>query len=129
MTTAAATRPITDPWTERQIQRGRLAPGARSLSRCEAAFQHNEANCLTPADPDYLYTPGRAQAAVRALLALVGIEIAPQTTVVLTDGCSGIWCATYRVTPGQVDYASEQHRLIAGEEISPHALIDALPCV
>lgn len=131
MSAPATTRPaVIDPWTERQIQRGLFAPGARGLTRCEAAHQYNEANCLTPADPDYLYTPGRAQHVVRALLALVGIEVHPRVTVVLTDADrTGPWCATYRVNPGQVDYASEQHRQITGETVSAHALIGALPWV
>ena len=120
---------ISDPWTERQIRLGRLAPGARGLSRCEATRQYNAANALTSADPDFLYTPGAAQAAARGVLALVSIEIAPQTTIALTDARSGPWCATHRVTPGQVEAACEQHRQITGEHISGAALIDALPWV
>lgn len=127
MTAPAATRPITDPWTERQIQRGLLAPGARGLTRCEAARQYNATNALSPADHDYLYTPGAAQHAARAVLALVGITVAPQTTVVLTDARSGPWCATHRVTPGQVEAACEQHWQVTGEDISAHAVLDALP--
>ena len=130
MTAAAATRPaVIDPWTERQIQRGLFAPGARGLTRREAARQYNAANALTSADPDFLYTPGAAQHVVRALLALVGIHIAPQVVVILTDAAAGPWCATYRVNPGQVEYAAEQNRLIAGEHINPAALIEALPWV
>lgn len=129
--TAAIVRPaITDPWTERQIRAGRLAPGARGLTRCEAAWQHNEANALSPADPDYLYTPGAAQAAARGVLALVDIHIAPQVVVMLTDDDrTGPWCATHRVNPGQITYAAEQNRQVTGEHISGVALIDALPWV
>lgn len=128
---ATATHPaVTDPWTERQIQQGRLASGARGLTRCEAAWQHNEANALTSADPDFLYTPGAAQATARRILALVGIEIARQTTVVLTDADrTGIWCATYRVNAGQLEAAAEQYRLVTGEEISAHSLLRGLPWV
>ena len=131
MTATVATRPaLTDPWTERQIRAGRLAPGARGLTRCEASRQYNATNALSPADPDFLYTPGRAQAAARAVLALVGIHIAPQVVVMLTDDDrTGPWCATHRVNPGQVDAAAEQHRQVTGETVSAHALTEALPWV
>ena len=118
---------ITDPWIERQIRSGHLAPGARGLTRDEAAHQFNEANALDPTDDGYLYTPGQAQVVTRDALAVIGIEVGPDTRVVLTDGRAGPRCSYYLLNPGQVEAAVEQHRLATGESISADALIGALP--
>lgn len=130
MTAATATRPaITDPWIDRLIADGRVPDRARALDRADVARRYNQIRDLSAADDSYLYTPGQAQAAVRDLLALVDIAVAPQAAIVLTDGRSGPWCATHRLNPGQVAYAAEQHRQVTGETISAHALLEALPWV
>lgn len=118
---------ITDPWIERQIRSGHLAPGARGLTREQAAHQHNQANALGPVDDDYLYTPGQAQVVARDALAVIGIDVDPGTRVVLTDGRAGPRCHTYMLNPGQIEFAVEQHHLATGEAISADALIEALP--
>lgn len=118
---------ICDPWIERQIHAGRLAPGARGMSRAEAADQCNAANALDPTDPDYLYTPGQAQQVACEALAVIGIDVDPDTRIVLTDGRAGPRCTTYMLNPGQIEAAVEQHRLITGEAISADALTEALP--
>lgn len=41
-------------WIEQQIMRGILAPGARGMTRAEAADQHNQANGLSVGDDGYL---------------------------------------------------------------------------
>lgn len=83
------TATLTDPWIERQITAGRLAPGARGMSRTEAADQHNAANALTPTDHDYLYSPGQAQRAALAALSMVGFDLPSGTRIVLTDRVAG----------------------------------------
>lgn len=118
---------ICDPWVERQITTGRLAPGARDLSRAEAADQHNAANALGPADADYLYSPGQAQETARAALSMVGIEVTDGTRVVLSDGRAGLCGRAYLANPGQIEAAVEEHRLTTGEAIDADALIGALP--
>ncbi|GAB03903.1 hypothetical protein GII30_14940 [Gordonia amarae] len=118
---------ITDPWIERLIQSGHLAPGARGLTREAAARQYNEANALTPEDDDYLYTPGQAQATARDALAVIGIDVDPDTRVVLTDGRAGPRAGAYLLNVGQIEFAVEQHRLTTGESLSADALIEALP--
>lgn len=118
---------IVDPWIERQITAGHLAPGARGMTREEAAVQFNTANALTSEDPDYLYTPGQAQVTARDALAMVGIDVDPDTRIVLTDGRAGQRCAYYLLNPGQIEAAVEQHYLITGERLSTDALIQALP--
>lgn len=124
---SAPTTVITDPWIERQIRSGHLAPGARGLTREQAAEQYNEANALTPEDVDYLYTPGQAQVVARDALAVIGIEVSPDTRVVLTDGRAGPRAGAYLLNPGQVTAAIEQHRLTTGEAVSADALTQALP--
>lgn len=121
------TATICDPWIERLIHAGHLAPGARGLTREGAADQYNGANALTPEDADYLYTPGQAQAVAREALAVIGIEVPDSTRIVLTDGRAGPRCTTYMLNPGQITAAVEQHRLATGEAISTDALIEALP--
>lgn len=123
------TTTLTDPWIERQITAGRLAPGARGMSREEAARQFNAVNALDPADPDHLYTPGQAQQVARDALAVIGIDVDADTRVLLTDGSAGLRCTYYLVSPGQIEYAVEQHRLVTGETISADAVIEALPWV
>lgn len=118
---------ITDPWIERQIRAGHLAPGARGISRAEAADQYNAANALDPEDDDYLYTPGQAQSVARDALAMIGVDVDPDTRVVLTDGRAGPRCHTYMLNIGQIEAAVEQHRLATGENLSADALIGALP--
>jgi hypothetical protein len=118
---------VTDPWIERQIHAGHLAPGGRDLSREEAAAQYNEANALEPTDPDFIYTPGQAQAVARDALAVIGIEVDPNTRVLLTDMSAGLRCGYYLVEPGQIEFAIDQHLLTTGESLSVDALIQALP--
>lgn len=121
------TMTICDPWVERMIAAGRLAPGARGLSRAEAADQYNAANALTPTDHDYLYSPGQAQQTALAALSMVGVDLPAGTRVVLTDVVAGRCGRAYRANPGQIEAAVEEHRLTTGEEISATALIAALP--
>ncbi|MCD2143711.1 hypothetical protein [Gordonia paraffinivorans] len=116
-----------DPWVERQISAGRLSPGARGMSRADAAEQYNEANALTPADEDYLYTPEQAQAAAREVLAAVGVHIDAATTVALTDGAAGRWCRAYLVNVGQIEAGLEQLHLITGEHLAARAVLRQLP--
>lgn len=121
------TSTLIDPWVERQIQSGRLAPGARGLNRGEAADQYNAANALTPEDHDYLYSPGQAQDVARDALSMVGVDLPAGTRVVLTDVVAGPCGRAYRANAGQIEAAVEEHRLATGEEISADALIAALP--
>lgn len=121
------TTTIADPWIERQITAGRLAPGARGISREDAARQFNETNALDPADPDYLYTPGQAQQVARDALAVIGIDVGHDTRVLLTDGSAGPRCTYHLLNVGQIEYAVEQHRLVTGEYVSADAVIGALP--
>ncbi len=118
---------LCDPWIERHITAGRLSPGARGMSREAAAEQYNEANGLVPSDPDYLYTPGRAAATTRDLLGDIGVEIAEDARVLLTDMAGGPRCWTFLVEPGQIEFACEQHRLVTGETINPDPIMEALP--
>ncbi|QHN30802.1 hypothetical protein GII32_10780 [Gordonia amarae] len=118
---------ITDPWIERQVRAGRLAPGARGMTREQAATQFNEANALTPSDLDYLYTPTHAQVIATELLALVGIDVDPAARIMLTDGTAGARCRAYLINVGQAQAACEEHRLVTGEALSADALIEALP--
>lgn len=122
-----STPTITDPWIERLIHAGHLAPGARGLTREQAAEQYNAANALDPTDDGYLYTPGQAQVVARDALAVIGIDVDPGTRVVLTDGRAGPRCTSYMLNPGQIEFAIEQHRLVSGENLSADALIEALP--
>lgn len=121
------TTTIADPWIERLIRRGALAPGARYMSREDAAHQHNAVNALDPADPDHLYTPGQAQQVARDALAVIGIDVDRGTRVLLTDGRVGTRCGYHLLNVGQIEYAVEQHRLVTGETISADAVIGALP--
>lgn len=120
---------LCDPWVERHIATGRLSPGARGLTREDAASQYNEANGLIPADVDYLYTPTQAATAARELLGDIGVEIDAGVRILLTDGTGGPHCWTFLVEPGQIEFACEQHRLVTGEAISSDALERALPWV
>ncbi|KHJ71276.1 MULTISPECIES: hypothetical protein [Mycobacteriales] len=124
---ASTTTTWLDPWVERQISAGRLAPGARGMSRADAAAQYNAANALSAADEDYLYTPEQAQAAVREVLAAVGVHVDAATTVTLTDGAAGPWSQAYLVNPGQIEAGLEQLHLITGETIHADAVIRQLP--
>ena len=124
---SASTTTWLDPWVERQISAGRLAPGARGMSRADAAAQYNAANALTPADEDYLYTPEQAQAAARAVLAAVGVHVDDAVTVTLTDGAAGPWCRDYLVNPGQLEAGLEQLHLITGEHLAAEAVLRQLP--
>ena len=114
-------------WTDRQIADGRQAPDARGMTPDDAAAQHNEANALSPEDPDDLYTPDGAQQRARDLLTTVGIEVGPTVHVVLTDGSAGSCSRWQRVNPGQLEAAAEQHRLMTGEALSADAIMEALP--
>lgn len=118
---------ICDPWIERLITAGQLAPGARGLTREQAADQHNAANALDPSDHDFLYTPGQAAGAARDALAVIGIEVADSARILLTDMTGGQRCWTYLVEPTQLEYAIEQHRLMTGESLSATAIERALP--
>lgn len=124
-----STAPTTwlDPWVERQIGAGRLSPGARGLSREDAAAQYNAANALTPADQDFLYTPEQAQAAAHEALEAVGIDVDAAATVTLTDGATGPWSQAYRVNPGQVETGLEQLYLITGDHLAADAVLRQLP--
>ncbi|GAB20610.1 hypothetical protein GOEFS_121_00120 [Gordonia effusa NBRC 100432] len=119
------TTTLVDPWVERQIRQGRLAPGARGLSRAEAADQHNAANALTPEDHDYLYSPGQAQDVALAALSMVGVDLPVGTRVVLTDVVAGRCGRAYRANAGQVEAAVEEHRLTTGEAISAAGIVGA----
>ena len=121
------TTTICDPWIERLISDGRLAPGARGMTREAAATQYNQANALDPEDDDYVYTPGQAQQVARDALAMIGIDVDSDDRVLLTDGPVGQRCGYHLLNPGQVTTAVEQHRLITGETLSVDALIEALP--
>lgn len=121
------TTTLTDPWIERLIRRGALAPGARGLSREDAAHQFNAVNALEPADNGFLYTPGQAQATARDAVAVIGIDVDADTRVLLTDGSAGPRCTYHLVSPGQIEYAVEQHYLVTGERVSADAVIGALP--
>ncbi|OBA40796.1 hypothetical protein [Gordonia sp. 852002-51296_SCH5728562-b] len=121
------TTTIADPWIERLIAAGRLGPGARGMSREDAAHQFNETNALDPADDGFLYTPGQAQATARDALAVIGIDVDADTRVLLTDGRVGTRCGYHLLNVGQIEYAVEQHRLVTGETISADAVIGALP--
>lgn len=122
-----STPTICDPWIERLIHAGHLAPAARGLTREAAAEQYNAANALDPTEPDYLYTPGQAQEISRGALDMIGIEVPSGTRVVLTDRRAGHRANTYMLNCGQVEAAIEQHRLATGETISADAVINALP--
>lgn len=121
------TATICDPWIERLIAAGQLAPGARGLTRADAAAQYNEVNALDPSDDDYLYAPDQASVAARDVLALVGIEIADGARIMLTDAMPGPRCWAFLVEPSQVEYACEQHRLVTGESLSADAIERGLP--
>ena len=123
MTTAT----VCDPWVERLIHDGRLAPGARGLTREESARQYNDCNGLVESDVDFLYTPTQAATAVRELLGDIGLDIPERARVLLTDGDGGPRCWSYLVELGQIEFACEQHRLITGESIHADPLIAALP--
>ncbi|MBF6271295.1 hypothetical protein IU436_30065 [Nocardia farcinica] len=116
-----------DPWIERHIGADRLSPGARGMSRADAAAQYNSANALTPADEDYLYTPEQAQAAVREVLGAVGVHVDDGITVTLTDAAAGPWCRAYLVNPGQIGAGLEQLHLITGERLAAEAVLRQLP--
>ncbi|MEJ9078408.1 hypothetical protein WKY82_08300 [Gordonia malaquae] len=121
------TATLCDPWIERHIADGRLSPGARGLTREAAAEQYNECNGLVRSDVDFVYTPGQAATVVRELLGDIGIEIAADTRVLLTDGDGGQRCWVHLVEPDQLAFAAEQHRLITGESIHPNPIERALP--
>lgn len=126
---SASTTTWLDPWVERQIGAGRLAPGARGMARTDAAEQYNQASALTCADEDYLYTPEQAQAAAREALGAVGIDVdaAATVTLTLTDGATGPWSQAYLVNPGQIEAGCEQQYLITGETIHADAVLGQLP--
>lgn len=118
---------VCDPWIERLIAAGQLAPGARGLSREAAAEQYNEANALDPACDDHLYTPGQAASAARDALARIGIEVNENARILLTDTTGGPRCWSYLIEPGQLEYACDQRRLTTGETLSAEAVMEALP--
>lgn len=118
---------LCDPWVERHIANGQLSPGARGLTREDAAKQYNTANGLVQSDPDFLYTPGHAAATTRELLGDIGITIDEGVRILLTDMTGGPRCWSHLVEPGQIEYACEQRRLVTGESINPDAIQEALP--
>ena len=117
----------TDPWIEQHITTGHLSPGARGLTRDDAATQYNQSNALTASDPDFLYTPETAQAAVHDALRLAGIDVPDHREIALTDCAAGPRAGRYAVTPTQIEAACEQFRLVTGDAISGDALVAALP--
>ncbi len=117
----------TDLWTELQINTGRLAPGARGMARDEAARQYNQANALTPADPDYLYSPKQAQVTAHDVLRFVDIDVPDHREIALTDTAAGPRTGGYAVTRGQVVAAVDQYALVTGEPLDTDALLNALP--
>lgn len=117
----------TDPWIEAHITAGRLTPGARGMTRDDAATQYNQSNALDPADPDYLYTPESAQRLVHDALRLAGVDVPDHADVVLTDLAAGPRAGGYAVTPTQIEAACEQFRLVTGDALSAEALVAALP--
>lgn len=119
----------TDLWIEQHIADGRLAPGARGMTRDEAAHQYNEANCLTAADDDYLHAPEQAQKVVHDALRLVGLDVPDHTDVTLTDRSTGPRHRSDRVSPSQVEAACEQFRLVTGDALSAEAIVNALPWI
>ncbi|MCA9323273.1 MAG: hypothetical protein KDB53_21225 [Planctomycetes bacterium] len=118
---------LCDPWVERHIATGQLSPGARGLTREDAASQYNEANGLVRSDEDFLYTPGQAAATARELLGDIGITIDADARILLTDMRPGPKCWSCLVEPSQLAFACEQHRLVTGESINPDAIQEALP--
>lgn len=126
MTTITTT---TDPWIEQRITAGLLAPGARGMTREDVAEQYNEANALSPADDDYLYTPEQVQKTVHDVLRFVDVDVPDHTDIMLTDAAAGPRAGGYAVNPGQVEAAVEQYRLVTGDSISADAVITALPWV
>ena len=115
-------------WTERQVSSGRLSPGARGMHPADAADQYNAANALIPADDDFLYSPCQAQERVRAVLALVGIDIDEAAIIMLSDvDDTGASSGLLMLNCGQVEAAVEEHRLTTGEDLSAEALMNALP--
>ena len=117
----------TDAWIEARIVDGQLSPGARGMTRDEAAAQHNAANALDPADADYMFTPERAQKVVHDVLRLVDLEVADYREILLTDCAAGPRAGGYAVNIGQVEAAVEQFRLVTGESLSADAITQALP--
>lgn len=69
-----------------------------------------------------------AQAMAREALRTVGIDVASDTDVVLTDGDrTGLVPEGYLVNPSQVAGAAEQLRLVTGESIDGDGLVANLP--
>lgn len=118
---------LCDPWIERHIAAGQLSPGARGMSREDAAWAYNEANGLVRGDEDYLYTPTQAADVTRELLADIGITIDEGARILVTDMTGGARCWTFLVEPSQLAFACEQHRLVTGENINAEAIEGALP--
>ncbi|MGC0363825.1 hypothetical protein ABH922_001809 [Rhodococcus sp. 27YEA15] len=69
------------------------------------------------------------QTTAREILELVGIDIADDVAVVLSD-CDEVGAAdggTHRVNLGQIVTAVEQFQQVTGETVDVDALMDALP--
>lgn len=68
------------------------------------------------------------QTIAREVLAVIGIDVGPDRSVVLTDRDSaGPRVFTYLINPSQLEYAVEQFRLTTGESIDYESLESALP--
>lgn len=75
--------------------------------------------------PAPIITP---QQRAKEALAIVGINVTGNRTVVLTDRDSvGERAFTYLVNPSQLEYATDQYRLVTGESLDYEALEARLP--
>lgn len=120
---------FTQQMIERHIAAGRLSPGARGMRPDQALRQHNEANGLTPADPEFLVDPDHAQGAARLALRLADHQIPPGCTITLTDAVPGYEPSdsTYAASPSQIEAALDHLRAVTGDDISGAAVVAALP--
>ena len=75
--------------------------------------------------PAPLTTP---QTMAREVLAVIGIDVGPDRSVVLTDRDSvGPRVFTYLINPSQLEFACDQYRLATGESIDYGSLEAAMP--
>ena len=75
--------------------------------------------------PAPLATP---QTMAREVLAVIGIDVGPDCSVVLTDRDStGPRTFTYLINPSQLEFACDQFRLTTGESVDYESLEAAMP--